>query len=996
MIRTQHALLAAVAVAAVAPQLGAQQAAQRRVTGVVTVAGSGEPLGAVTVQVVGTTTGTLTGDDGRFALQAPNGTSTLRVRRIGYQARTVVLAPGQSEISVALERDVLQLETAVVTGTATSVSRLNAANAVATVSAEQLVGRAPAQSVDNALQGKVAGAIISTNSGAPGGGSQVQLRGVSSINAASTPLYVVDGVLVSNQAFGNGLNSLTTAGTGQGPATISTSQDQTANRIADLNPEDIESVEILKGPSAGAIYGSKAANGVVVIRTKRGSAGRPAFSLAQRVGTYQLQQERKLDLRCFGSVEEAMAWEGVETAAELAAPFTGQCHDFQDAFYKADGPSYQTSLALRGGTAGGTTYHVSGLLQRDNAIQKGTYYGKQSLSANVGQAVGSRLTLQSNNAFMHTLTDRGISGNDNAPVVSPISVFSGTPQYFNAMARDSATGQYPRNPYLPGGFGGTNPFQTAELTKLPQDVFRYVGSVNATYNAFASTRQSLDFTVLGGVDAFSQNNKVYSPPTVYFEPADGFPGTIVNTDVTSQYANLNASGVHRLTLAPLSATTSFGVRREYRNSDVVFNRGRNVPLGAQSITLAADQLSNEDRFRVHDFGWYVQEELLALDERLAITGALNAERSSTNGDAGKYYTFPKASASYRLPFLPPATEELKLRAAYGRAGNQVPFGYAYTALITGVYGGTLGARPSATAGSRAIRPETSTELEGGVDLTMLKGRLALSGTVFRTDVDDLILLSAPATSSGYAIRIINGGAMYKTGTELELSATPVQTRDVTWTSRTTFSNFNSRITRLDVPPFSASSSFSPRYGEAWVEQGRSITTARVVTSRGTSAGTVYGFRESAPDFQMGFSNDLTFGRVRLAGLLDWRKGGGVANLTNNYFDSTNLFADTAASQQRLRDYVAGRPVYFEKATFLKLRELNLSYQLPDRFVRSAFGSQTRDVRLELSGRNLYTWAPYTGYDPEVSNFGNQNLGRFQDVTPYPPSRSFFLAVTANF
>jgi hypothetical protein len=268
--------------------------------------------------------------------------------------------------------------------------------------------------------------------------------------------------------------------------------------------------------------------------------------------------------------------------------------------------------------------------------------------------------------------------------------------------------------------------------------------------------------------------------------------------------------------------------------------------------------------------------------------------------------------------------------------------------------------------------------------------------MFRTDVDDLILLSAPATSTGFSTRIINGGAMYKTGTELELSATPVQARHVTWTSRTTFSNFNSRITRLDVPPFSASSSFSPRYGEAWVEQGRSITTARVVTSRGTSAGTQYGFRESAPDFQMGFSNDVTLGRVRVAGLLDWRKGGGVANLTNNYFDGTNLFADTAMSQARLRAYTRGEPVYFEKATFLKLRELNVSYQLPDRFVRTAFGAQTRDVRLELSGRNLYTWAPYTGYDPEVSNFGNQNVGRFQDVTPYPPSRSFFVAVTANF
>ena len=738
MNRLRATLPAILAVAVVA----SDAAAQRRVTGVVSAADGG-PLSAASIQIVGTTTGTYSNETGRFSLSVPDGPTTLRVRRIGYRQRTVTLTAGQTEVNVTLEKDVLQLEAQVVTGTATSISKANAANAISTVSAEELVGRAPAQSIDNALQGKVAGAVISTNSGAPGGGSQVQLRGVSSINASSSPLYVVDGVLVSNQSFGNGLNSLTSAGAG-----ISASQDQAANRIADLNPQDIESIEVLKGPSAGAIYGSKAANGVIVIRTKRGQNGKPAFNFIQRVGTFQLQKERKLDLRCFTEAE-ALDYEGVTKASDLASGGFFGCNDPQDSFYKADSPSYQTSLGVRGGTAGGTTYFVSGLLQRDNAIQKGTYYGKQSITGNIGQTVGSRLTIQANNNFLHTLTDRGISGNDNSPVVSPVSVFSNTPTYFDFTKRDPGTGQYIPNPYL-NGAGSTNPFQTAELVKLPQDVFRYVGSVNLTYNALATDKQTFDVTVLGGVDAFSQNNKIYSPPTVYFEPTDGFPGMIVNGDITSQYANFNASGVHRLTLSPLTATTSFGVRREYRNSDNVINRARNVPLGAQNILISGTRDVDEARFRVHDLGVFVQEEILTLGERLSLTGAINSERSSTNGDNKKFYAFPKASASYRLPFLPPFTDELKLRRRV-RQGRQPG---AVRLLVHRARDRRVrrDARrpPVADAGLADIKPETSTELEGGADLSFFKGRMALSATMFRTNVEDLILLSAPATSTGFS------------------------------------------------------------------------------------------------------------------------------------------------------------------------------------------------------------------------------------------------------
>jgi TonB-dependent starch-binding outer membrane protein SusC len=152
---------------------------------------------------------------------------------------------------------------------------------------------------------------------------------------------------------------------------------------------------------------------------------------------------------------------------------------------------------------------------------------------------------------------------------------------------------------------------------------------------------------------------------------------------------------------------------------------------------------------------------------------------------------------------------------------------------------------------------------------------------------------------------------------------------------------------------------------------------------------------SAPDYEMGFNNDLTFGSFRLSSLFDWRKGGLGINLTNNYFDG-GLGADTLAGQIRAAEFAKGKAVYVENSGFVKLRELTLGYELPDALTSRLFNGRAQNARVELSGRNLKTWTKYTGLDPEVSNFGNQPLGRFQDVTPYPPSRTFFLTINTTF
>jgi TonB-linked SusC/RagA family outer membrane protein len=984
-------------VAALLTLAGSSASAQRRLSGLVTA--GGVPVGNAGVSVQGTTTGTYTSDDGRYVMTVKEGPLTLVVRRLGYRRQLVSVTANQSEVNVSLERDVLELEHVVVTGTATSVSSVNAANAVATVTAEQL-NRAPTPTLENALQGKIAGAVITTNSGAPGGGSQVQLRGATSINANASPLYVVDGVLVSNAQISNALNSVTNAGSGgfNGSAGLNAgggiggSQDQMVNRIADLNPADIETIEVLKGASAGAIYGSKASAGVIIITTKRGNAGRPQFSVTQRAGQFSLS--KKLGLRCFKTEAEAMAWAGVTDPADLAAPFTGQCNDFEKQYYSGNSPSYETDLSLRGGSSQGTTYYIAGLAKRDNAIAKGTYYQKQSLTANIGQTVGSRLTLRSNNEFIHSLTDRGISGNDNSPIVSPGDVFSGTPTWF-----DLKSGA--RNPFLAEG---TNPFQTAARLKAPEDVFRYIGSVNGSISVYASTRQTLDVNVIGGIDALNYDSRITSPADLYFEPADGLPGTVTTNHTTSVQANVNASGVHKWTENRFTATTSFGLRKERRQSDQLLDEAQNVPAGAGNIRLGGQQTVSEGINLIKDLSYYAQEEFLTLSDRLLLTAALNSERSSVNGDDKKFYSYPKFAASYRLPWLPSVFDEFKLRAAYGKAGNQPPYGFKFTALTISVNDGVLGGRPSTIAGNPNIKPETSIESEGGFDAQLFNGRLAFEGTYFNKRVEDLILQAAVAPTTGFTTKYLNGGTMVNKGTELGLTATPVDVSGFQWVSRTTFAQVRGRVTRLDVAPFSPNvGAFALRFGLPWIQQGFSPTTVQVVdgcrqlNANGTcsAANRIVQNYESAPDYTMGFSNELRYRGFSLYGLVDWRKGGRVVNLTNTYFDASGLSSHQDASSKRETDFAAGKAVYLENGGFVKLREVTLAYALPNALT-SRYFSAAKDIRLELAGRNLLTSTKYTGYDPEVSDFSNQNVGRFQDVTPYPPSRSVFFSLSASF
>jgi TonB-linked SusC/RagA family outer membrane protein len=974
-------------------------AQQRRITGRVTATGSGEALANTAVNVVGTAIGTYTAEDGSFQLLAPSGDLTLLARRVGFKRATVRVAAGQEEVPITLERDVLQLEAQVITGTATTVSSVNAANAVAVVTSEQL-NRVPAQTVDNALQGKVAGAIITQNNGAPGGGTQIQLRGVSSINASSEPLYVIDGIMVDNSQIANGLTAITQSARQNNPS----SQDQRVNRAADLNPNDIESIQILKGPSASSIYGSRGTNGVVVITTKRGRAGKTSFDIAQRFGTSAISNT--LDLRCFDNAQDYADYVGDTAVAKIAANkafFTTNntgCHDYQKELYGENPFNYQTVGSIRGATQTGTNFFISGLAQHDGGLVRNDFYNKQSLRANLGQQFGSRLNVRVNSELIHSLTQRGVSGNDNTGI-SPYTTFSLTPPFLELRRR--ADGTFPKNPI--NSVGNNNPFQVAEVVKTPEQVWRLLGSGTATYNVLVRERQTLDVSLSGGIDNYNDNSRIISPATAYVEQVNANPGTIVNGQANVVSATLNGAINHRLTSSMFSATTSAGFRQDRRQNDILAITGRGVFPGVTNVANSTQITTVESQDLVKAFSMFAQEEFLTLQERLLLTAGVNSERTSNNGDPNKFYAYPKFSASYRLPWLPPVTDELKLRVAYGRAGNQ-PTAGKYTLLTNVIQEGNSGYRSSTIIGAQSIKPETASETEGGFDLTFIDGRARLSATQFRKQVDNLLLQASLAPSTGFSSQWINGGQIVTHGTELELSATPVQMGSFQWIMNTTYASNKTKVTQLPVAPFiPVSGSFGSRFGNAFVQQGQLLTVLQAVdgctalNSAGDScpaANRITKFMgNSAPDFQMGFSNELSFGPVRFSSLVDWRKGGLGVNLTNNYFDG-GLLADSAVGNARIREYAKGHAVYVEKTGFVKLREVTLGYEVPTDLTGRLFAGRVQTARIDLSGRNLLTWTRYSGLDPEVSNFGNQALGRFQDVTPYPPSRTYYLTINTTF
>ena len=957
----------------------------RTVKGSVIDSATKQGLGGATVSLQGSSQTVVTEPDGSFTIdRAPEGELTLSVEASGYSTKELTLPAGTETTRVALASRTGE-EEIVVTGRASGTRRKNVAVSVTKVKSEELI-EVSAPTVDLALQGKVAGANIQTNDGAPGGGAQVRLRGVSSINGQAEPLFVLDGLLVSNIAIPSGISAVTKSNAG---SNTSLHQDSLVNRIADFNAEDIESIEVLKGAAAAAIYGAKASNGVVIINTRKGQPGPPRIDFIQRFGVSALSNE--LGARTFNNVEDAVKAFG-EVARQYYKPGVTFNHD-KDLAGRHDLAS-ESILSILGGGEGGLRYYISGSVKNDPGIIQNTGYQKQSLRLNIGKDLSDVWKINVNSYLIHSVASRGIVNNDNTNTSFYI-VLPFIPNFYDI--RRKADGTYPHNPF---SSNDDNPLQTAALMKNDEAVWRILSSVDSTLRLYQTADQRLEFVANGGIDRFNQENDLLFPTSLYWAPSLGLPGTSLFATTTNLNYNLGANLVH--SWAPkdrdLTSTATGGVQYESRDLSTLRVIGRNLVAGQGNVGAATAISVGQQLEQVHDRGGYLQEEVLLVDRKLALTAALRGDSSSTNGNPNSIYLYPKASASYR--FLSPAenVDDLKVRAAYGETGNQPLYGQRFTGLgISTNVNGFPATGVTGIAGDPNIHPERAREIEVGADLLVLGGRASVELNVYQRQITDLLLQRALAPTTGFTTQFFNGGVLRNRGLEIAVEGTPLQRESLRWQTGVTFAINRSLITSLPVPAYNYAD-FGPVYGVHRIEQGQSAT--QIVGNDGLKAdGTccvVKKLGDSEPDFTMHFTNRIALGNFTFFALLDWQKGSSIVNITRNLYDSgVNAIDQVPKGDKRLADNNFTARPYVESGSFLKLREVSISYDLPVS-VLARTGNFAKKARFRVSGRNLLTFTPYSGFDPEVSNFGNDPIDRNIDLAPFPPSRTFWTSIEVGF
>ena len=1012
----------------------------REVTGKVTSTETGQPISDAIVTLLGQAVGTRTNGEGMYRLRVPSGDITILVRVIGFKRQSVLIPAGTNSHDFQLDKDVLELEGVTVTGQATTVDRRNASTAIAAVSAQELT-TAPAKAVDEQLAGKIAGVSVMENSGVPGGGMQVQIRGATSILGSGDPLFVIDGVIVSDASLSGGLASIT-----RSSGTTGSTQDQTVNRMADINPNDIESIEVLKSAAASAIYGSRATNGVVVITTKKGKAGATRFSVTQRLGSQEAA--KNLSSRRFmcytGCSAAVQPWLGASPVADsiARANCTPVCswYDWQKQLYSGTDPSFETVLSASGGS--GTTRFYAGLNDRQShGIELNTGARRTSARLNLDQNIGDKLTLSGGIDVTHNFIQDGIGNNDNSGT-SPIYTFGYAPAIYNLQQR-LTNGQYIPMYMSGGGNSTSNPFEVLTTITNNEDTWRETGNFRAGYSLFTTARHTLQLTYQAGIDRFQTQGTQYSPNYEQYESADGFLGTAQVGTAQSQFFNQSVNAIHTFTPGVRwfnSAQTSVGGTSEYQllQQYLVNSRGL-LPTREVVATTSTNNTFSETINQFLDQSLYANEQILALDEKLSLSAGVRMDRSSANGDRTKYYSFPKFSGSYRFekPFhnLTDKIDEIKFRAGVGQSGNRPQYGYRDLTIGSGAIIGGAGSLVASTVlGNANIQPETMHETEFGTDASFWNQRVGIEATHYQRTITNLLLQAPLPQSSGLSSQYINGGHMTTVGTELGITLALISKRDVEWTFKTTYSINHQNVDQLPIPAFVApGGSFGVSYGRNKIVPNSSPTLiwgnapltcltgmgadgkachfvpvggaaaylaqypGATVTVRDTIVG------DANPRGMTQFNNTFRYKNWTVTMLLDWRNGGYTADMTNNLYDEGGQSRDYDAASPttgtplgawRYGAWSAGdiRP-YVQDGTYLKLRELNVTYLAPKSWADLA---KAREMRISLQGRNLAMLSKYWSFDPEFNNFGAQNFNRFIDLAPYPSMRQFFFSIDLGY
>jgi TonB-linked SusC/RagA family outer membrane protein len=976
---------------------GEASAQNKAITGSVKDA-DGLGIPGISIRVKNTTKGTTSNGDGNFSIEVGSG-SALVFSGVGYASKEVAIG-SSTTINVVLSEDAANLDEIVVSGLATNVKRGNAANAVASLSAKDLTGTTTPVTTDGAMQGKLAGANIVSNGSMPGGGFNMQFRGVSTLgSSASQPLFIVDGVYIDNSQNSNGKSQANKATGG----TSASTQDNNGNRLADLNPDDIENIEILKGASAAAIYGTRANAGVVIITTKRGKGGKTKINFGQDLGMANAYAYYG------GASWDAAKAESINGAKGLAAfnAAGGKVTNWEKEIFGNTGQIKNSRLSISGGNEK-TSFYINGGYSDETGIVKNTGFTRASIRTNIDHKVTKWLDLGINSNFINSDTDRGWIGNDNSNINYGYNI-PYTPSYLNLFPDEK--GVYPNSPV------GENPLAIRDRAINNQKVNRFIGGINLTARALNTEKSSLIIKLTAGTDYQNGFSNIWLPSDLQSQASEANPGYAQDTRLEVTNYNVQLAAVHTYAAkgGDLNFTTSGGIVQlgsQYKGN---FIRGRGLPAGVSNASRAL-AFEQEAEYRpITDQGVFAQEELNWKDKVIA-SGGVRFDRSTLNGDPNKWYAFPRASVAANLHKFGNWSEnsfisQLKGRIAYGQTAGLPTWGSLYSQLPVTAVGGQGGLTPSTIIGNPSIQPERATELEYGVDFGMFKNRVTAEITVYNKKVFDLIQPLNTAPTTGVTSVNINAADLTNKGVEITIGGDVIKNKNITWFVQPIYWFNRSEITRLDIPE-RLTGGFGATFGQWRVKQGLSPT--QIVGQPRTdpkdlTSWTVYG--DQQPKFEFSLNQRITFLKnFEFSALANYRHKFAVVSLARVLWDEGGNTSDWNDKDQAgdgktenglYRQNVNGldekgnpKPGYNPIITsFLKLREVSLYYKLP----KTMLGNKLDGFKVGVSGNNLFRWTDYkAGYDPENSNFGSSALGSGVDIGSAPLVKRVMLHLSFDF
>jgi TonB-dependent starch-binding outer membrane protein SusC len=974
---------------AAAPGAHAQQGS---IGGVVTDEATGDPLEAARVILVGPNRIEATNREGRYTFRnVPPGSHQVRVLRLGYRpaaADSAAVAPGETvALDFALAPAPVQLDEIVTTATGLQ-SKLEIGNSVSTIEASKVAEEAPITEFGNLLTGRAAGVQVLKSSGATGTGTKIRIRGSNSVSLSNEPLYYVDGVRIdaTPDAYAYDIGG------------------QSTSRINDLNPDDIENIEIVKGPSAATLYGIQAANGVVLITTKRGAAGRARWNVFVEQGA--VEDHNTYRTNYFGRSDDP-EW---DTYCTLVDVTLGNCVQSRvDAYNPLNDPvqrplkaghRQQYGLNVAGGSDA-ATYYVSAEYEGEDGIYKLRGFDADSVNqVTLGNIPPEqhrpneldKLTLRANgNARLSSNADLQVSlgyltsqlhlpENDNT-LNSVIGSGDGA-----GVPQDINRGWYliPAEIYAERNRQGIGRF-TGGLTAnwLPLSWL----TTRATFGYDVTNRQDTQFWPTGEV-----NEAAY--PTQFLGEVD-----VVRAQTSQVSVDLFSAASYKVSSAWTGRTAVGG--QFFRNlATNSFAQGRGLARGSESIFGAATTDASDDYVESRSAGGFVDQQM-AFQNRLFLTAGLRLDDNSAFGKNFNTKPLPKLSASWVARDQAAGwLNTLRLRGAYGQSTQQpgsidaLRF-YAQAAVRKDA--ASSSGVSLANLGNADLKPELSQEFETGFDAGLFGGRVSFEATFFYKQTRDALIEREIVPSLGTTTtQFFNLGKVTNQGIELRLDSRIIEHPDFAWDLTVSGSFTRNRLNELGEGVEPITLGFIQRHvenyplGGIWDRPLLGFNDANgndIIEPGEYTIGDTAVFRGSAlPTRELGVRTALSFFRnlFNVAALFDYRGGHWIENGTDSFRCAVLIYCrnlvDPSSSledQAKGAAYAYGDDLgitewgFFEPAWFIKLREVSLTFNAPDRIARALGASR---ASLTLSGRNLWTIDDYSGIDPEVNGFGQGREG----------------------